>query len=1531
MHRIYLAFSLFTLSLAIGLTGCGGQSKEEAVALTAQPVVPGESKPIPPGESKPIPSNPDTPTDPNDQTLTDPQTLPVLPVAPTAGNYEEALSQAFMLVAEQKDTEALQAMKKAQSFSDTDFIKSEIARLEAKIAKQTAAQDAVDDIKEILSAGDSGQASKLATEALAQYGDTEAGETLSNLKRQADALIAVEKGEKNQNQKLLADAEAARQANNYRAALLSYDQAASVATPEQKTTYDTLRTRIAKYDQSRAEAADLSRDPYRLEEAIAVYKVAQQQWDTPSIQQDIATAQFALANRKDRVAVADFEVVSEIGVTQAGRSIAEELVGHFRPKYEVVERSQSNALLQEMKLDANSLAIDDENRVEFGRLAKAQHVVLGSVQRISGIHVNARLVNTQTGLVEQTAKIVAASPEEMVQRLPLLARMLQMSDEQKRDYEQKLAQAAKPIQVATPPAQYAPAPQVPSAQLAPPAPIVIYSPRPPEYGTIVVNDFNSFQTVAVGTGTPVVVMDAPLTFRDRALFVAIEVGDNCFRRGDFHTAMRHYEFALSLNPGFADLRLRIDRCRPFCVRPMPPVLRPRLVVLPFVEFRSIPSTIPPGLGLWTADAIAPYFLSRYDIVDKGELFWWMGRLGITMRDVLANPQARLMLGRVLGARYFLMGTLRDVASFDATTHLIDAEWNAQVNGAVIRVNHAAEFGYRLGELANLTLMPRAQQVVVVQQQQVVQQNIRTAHLEFGKGNFRVSISLFKQVLTTQPTNIEARQMLIQVENRQRQSDLEAARLASWQQQQVVVQRQRDQQIALAAAAEAARRQAQRDAVANRQVIQQQQLLAQQNLIAQANLAQRQNNLEQRIALLESANSLRRDEALVTQLAQAKAQLAVEQQKRRAAEESVRVSEAKRRRDQELAKVQAQLALEKERRQKEEEARLAAAKAATQKDYDRFIDIGQKAMTDKRYPAAVGAFQNARRLKPSPEIEALVSSALVEQARADAEKKGAEEKKKLDAQLALEEQKRKQLEAENAQLREKYQAALVRGQRAMEGKNYGEAVQAFQLASQTMKTDEALTGLKLAQTEMTRSKEASEVDAKQKAQAIKLQGQLLEGRKALAAKQFDKSIASFKAATAIAPDNVDVQKELAAAIQARDDFRLANRPKEKETAKVDPKPKMPIEPKKTSKGDELLAKARQAIQARDLDTASKFLAEAAVEDPRNIDIRKVQAEYEVVRKSMLADTEAKKKQEIYQKAMSTASQAIAAKKFDEAIQAAKEALTAKPNDPAATRLLASAQKMDQAADTAAMEAQKKKEAFDAAIKATQAALAAKNFEAAVKSAGDALKIIPNDATALALQKQARDAQTEMMASNQKKQQYEAWMKRGNQALIAKDYETASESFSNALKLVPADPDAVKGLTTARTAMAQPKTNPKVDPKPKMDPQPKVDPKTKVDPKPKTKEPTPATKVTALLEDADEAEDKGKYSEALQLYQEVLKLAPANPKARNRVPFTRLLSQAQDDIADAKWAEANQKVTQALKLIPNDQGAKKVQKQIQAKKK
>src|SRR5262249_46408184 len=150
---------------------------------------------------------------------------------------------------------------------------------------------------------------------------------------------------------------------------------------------------------------------------IAALKDAAAAWDTLQVRQDLDDCTLLMQKRRERISVADFEVRGESGVPMAGRAVAEELLPYFKVKYDLVERGQIGKVIDELKLESSDLIDNPESRQQFAQLSRVRYLVVGSITPMSGILVNARLVDVRTGLVAQSARFIAATPEEMMGRL----------------------------------------------------------------------------------------------------------------------------------------------------------------------------------------------------------------------------------------------------------------------------------------------------------------------------------------------------------------------------------------------------------------------------------------------------------------------------------------------------------------------------------------------------------------------------------------------------------------------------------------------------------------------------------------------------------------------------------------------------------------------------------------------------------------------------------------------------------------------------------------------------------------------------------------------------------------------------------------------------------------------------------------------------------------------------------------------------------------------------------------------------------
>ncbi len=1472
--------------------------------------------------------------------------------------YDAALQDAFRLLGERKYPDALAALEAARTFKDSDFLRGETAKLKARIDQQAAAERTVQDIQAVLDQGKTAEAGQLATAALQQYGGTEVAGRLATLKLQADTLLAAQVADSAaKRQRFRDDGDAARKDRNLRAAALAYEQALQLGDDANlKRQLEDVRTSLARYDDNRVQAAELRRDPATLEDALGRLKDAAAAWDTLQVRQEIDEYTVALQQRRERVGVADFEVRGDAGIPEAGRTLADELLPFLKPKYDLVERGQLGKVVDELKLGAGRIADSDADRRELGRLLRLRYLVVGSVTPVGGVTVNARLVDTRSGLVVQTAKVVAATPDQVIGLMPELARLLLMTDEQRLATAQEQARVAQLPPPPPPDAPLPPPPEVPPQGQPVPPPVVFCTPRPPELGGVVVEDFQRLPpppppgqrltVIAVGPNEAV--------HKRRLLQLSLEIGDNLFRRGRAREAFRHFEFALSLSPGHVDLQLRLDRCRPLLPPPplvvvvvdAPPPPRERIAFLDFVVLGD-PAVVHPALAAWTPDNLAPYFMPSFEIVDRGELFWYMGRMGMTLRDLMTDPAARRWLGRALNVRYFVLGNVRQTASFDVTTYLVDTEYGFLRGSGRVHVRDPFELKLRLGELAQLTLMSPAERLRYERQTQPLQGLVVQANQCADRGDFTVAVTLFKKALRLRPGSVEIQ---FRLQNSYRAAELAAledARRGQAERLQAEALECQRRQLELARRAEEARIRAAQQAAAwdaeqrlrEDERRQRECATAHTQLVVQARAAVGRGDFQVSIRLFEGAVRLRQDDDVYRELARARAEAERLARERNGAEQARREAELRRLQEAEVARTREQL--EKQRRQQlaEELARRKRQEETDRVAYQQLCDEGQRLLNREQYDAAIGVLQSARRLRKTDAVEALLNQALVGQARAQAAAQGEVARRDLERQLAAEKERRFAAEAEAKRNQDLYAQALQLAQQAMAAKNYDAAAAQYEQAGKVYRTDAVLTGLRQAQAARTEARTQAALVTKKQAegaqQATEATRLVGEGQAALAAGNHDRAVQSFTAAKALAPGNLDALTGLSKAEQARERSAAEARRRAEEDGRL-------------KDFRRLLESGQANLANKRYDAAVLALNEALKLKPGDPSASQARAQAEKARQQAALDAgaaaEGKRKAEAYQKAMGEGRVALSGRQYDAAIKAFSAAQKQQPGDQASTAFLREAQKGRDGAQ-AALAAEAKKRADEAqravnvqkAVAAGRTALAAGNMQGAADAFAAAAKLAPQDPTIAAAQNDLRKAQQaraeaqaaaqaaalkQKQADAQRAEQVQRSLTAGRAALKAGQFDAATKSFAEAQKLAPQDPgvgaafrelDQARQTATAATEKAARQAN-----------------------------------YQKALQAGQQALAAKRYDDAVKAFGDAGRLLPGDATAANllnqaraaadaaraaqdaegrkraaeqqrQAEFNRLLAQGQAASAAKRHADAVKAYQAALKIRPGDPGA------------
>ncbi|HYG74747.1 MAG TPA: protein kinase [Planctomycetota bacterium] len=216
-----------------------------------------------------------------------------------------------------------------------------------------------------------------------------------------------------------------------------------------------------------------------------------------------------------------------------------------------------------------------------------------------------------------------------------------------------------------------------------------------------------------------------------------------------------------------------------------------------------------------------------------------------------------------------------------------------------------------------------------------------------------------------------------------------------------------------------------------------------------------------------------------------------------------------------------------------------------------------------------------------------------------------------------------------------------------------------------------------------------------------------------------------------------------------------------------------EQRKPGEFAERIKRGEEALQAKEFEKARSTFEDARKLWPDAPDIKKAEMGLQAAMQGL--------SQQSYEAHIADAQRAMAAKKWTEAKDCYARALGEKPNDAQARQGML-------AAERAALD-----ESYETAITTARAALKEKKWAQAEVAFKQALIARPQDTAAM--------TGIEEVQSYALKDRYNEAMKQGREANEKRDWERAELAFLRALKEIPGDEPAQRGLTAARAGASE----------------------------------------------------------------------------------------------------------------------------------
>jgi len=269
---------------------------------------------------------------------------------------------------------------------------------QSKRAHEQSAMIAVADIRSLLAAREYDNARRLAADAAKAYADTLVAAEFPPLLRQAEEGVAA----------------------------TAQDLAQAAGATE-----DVRAARHSRFLQAR-DAGIAAMDKPDYPTAAASFQKALQEEDDPDVREMLRQA--TSRTGRPRLAVAEFAVIGDVGIPDAGKAVPELMLGRFDPqRFQLVERARLASILAERNLSVAQI-VENPQVLRVSKIEAVRYVVVGTVSRMGTLAVSARMVDVATGEVIQTADVVANDPTGLKNSLADLVAILQMTDEEKTNY-----------------------------------------------------------------------------------------------------------------------------------------------------------------------------------------------------------------------------------------------------------------------------------------------------------------------------------------------------------------------------------------------------------------------------------------------------------------------------------------------------------------------------------------------------------------------------------------------------------------------------------------------------------------------------------------------------------------------------------------------------------------------------------------------------------------------------------------------------------------------------------------------------------------------------------------------------------------------------------------------------------------------------------------------------------------------------------------------------------------------------------------